>query len=216
MNQTEKEKIINRYNTRLNTYGYHPKTLGWDKERHFLRYHVLLDEWLYDNDSLLDFGCGFGDLYNYIKIKKLKIQYSGIDINDSLVKEGIRNHKGINLKTMDYLKTATAKKYEYIVASGVHNFKIDDNWNFIKKTFEIFNKTSLKGFAMNFISDKCDTFTDHIYHTNPERILELAYKYSNRVILRNDYMPFEFTIFVNKKIDFDQNKTVYQEFLKYC
>ena len=88
--------------------------------------------------TLLDFGCGFGDLYQYITTNKLNIRYSGIDINDALIQEGLRIHDGIDLQTKDYLNCNSPDIYDYIVASGVHNLKLEDNWAFIEKTFEVF------------------------------------------------------------------------------
>ena len=86
MQKNEVKKVIERYNKRLKKFGVKPKTLGWDKERHFLRYHILLSQWTFNNNSLLDFGCGFGDMYNYIQENKLNIIYNGYDINNDLIK----------------------------------------------------------------------------------------------------------------------------------
>jgi hypothetical protein len=47
-------------------------------------------------------------------------------------------------------------------------------------------------------------------------VLALGYRFSNRVVLRNDYMPFEFTIFVDKRSAFDPARAVYPEFLGWC
>ena len=68
---------------------------------------------------------------------------------------------------------------------------------------------------MNFLSDKVEYELENTYHANPAKVLDLAYNYSNKIILRNDYMPFEFTVFIDKKNEFDKNKVVYPEFLKY-
>ena len=46
-------------------------------------------------------------------------------------------------------------------------------------------------------------------------MLELGYRYSNRVMLRNDYMPFEFTVYVDLRRDFDKAHVVYPEFLSF-
>jgi 2-polyprenyl-3-methyl-5-hydroxy-6-metoxy-1,4-benzoquinol methylase len=71
MKPGEKEMIIARYNERFKKYGYAPETLGWDKHRHNLRHHILRSLWDVSNKSVLDFGCGFGDLYQYILKNKI-------------------------------------------------------------------------------------------------------------------------------------------------
>ena len=155
MNKEEKEKIIDRYSKRLKEHGTSPKTLGWDKERHFLRYHILLSLWkLNKNTKLLDFGCGFGDLYDYLSINKIYLKYEGVDINHDLIKAGKEIYPGANLICNDFLNCQTNNVYDYIISSGVHNLKINDNWGFIEKTFDKFNRCAKKGFAINFISNK--------------------------------------------------------------
>lgn len=218
MKAHEKDKIISRYSDRLKEFGANEKTLGWDKKRHHLRYHILLSQWKFENDSLLDFGCGFGDMYEYIRENNLDLNYHGVDINPDLIEEGKNKYQNVNLRAIDFLTESNNKQYDYIVSSGVHNFKLEDNWEFIENTFTKFNDAAAKGFALNFISNKVDSShkKDHLYYTDPVKLLELSYSFSRKVVLRNDYMPFEFTIFVDKEDDFDTDKVVYKEYLEYC
>jgi hypothetical protein len=219
MKENEKKDVIKRYSERLKEFGVSPKTLGWDKERHFLRYHILLSQFNFQkDDSLLDFGCGFGDMFDFCKKKNLDVNYFGVDINPDLIKEGQMKYPEIHLSAIDFLKDESKQEYDYIVSSGVHNLKLIDNWEFINETFEKFNQVSRKGFALNFISNQVDTAfkKDHLYYTDPTEILKLAYSFYRRVVLRNDYMPFEFTIFIDKSDKFNSDKVVYQDYLKYC
>ncbi len=56
---------------------------------------------------------------------------------------------------------------------------------------------------------------DDTFHADPARVLALAYRYSNRVMLRNDYMPFEFTVYVDLRRDFNREHVVYPEFMRF-
>ena len=216
MREHEKEKILRRYSDRLKEFGVSAKTLGWDKERHFLRYHVLLSEWELNGNTILDFGCGFGYMYSYIKEKAIKLNYNGVDINPDLINEGKALYPEVEFYAIDFLKEGS-QKYDYIFSSGVHNFKLEDNWEFIERTFNKFCQSAKKGFALNFISDNVDSEykKEHLYYTNPAQVLELAYKYSRRVVLRNDYMPFEFSVFVDLRDDFDNTKVIYPEYKRF-
>ena len=218
MKEHEKNKIISRYSKRLKEFGATAKTLGWDKERHFLRYHILLSQWDYQGDSVLDFGCGFGDMYYYIQRNNLDIKYFGADINPALLNQGKQKYPNVELREVDFLREENSRNYDYIMSSGVHNFKLEDNWAFIENTMSKFNQCASKGFALNFISNKVDEShkQDHLYYTDPVAVIELAYSFSRRVTLRNDYMPFEFTIFVDKRDNFDSKKVIYNKYLKYC
>jgi SAM-dependent methyltransferase len=214
MNNPEKQIIIDRYAKRLAQFGYDPKTLGWTKGKHNLRFHILLSQWNLDNADILDFGCGFGDMYAYCMRHFSNTRYQGIDLNQELITEGKKQYPNADLSARDAFAASLDKQYDYIFSSGVHNFKLTDNWRFIQDTFELFNNFSTKGFALNFLSNKVEYELSDTYHSDPALVLDLCYKYSNRVVLRNDYMPFEFTVFVDKQNEFDKDHGVYPEFLR--
>ncbi len=215
MNQSEKESIIKRYSDRIEQFGDSPLTLGWTKGKHILRYHILLNHWRFNGDTLLDFGCGFGDMYDYIQVLGLNLVYHGYDINPDLIAMGKQKYPDIHLYAKDILSLAVPEVFDYAVSSGVHNLKLEDNWGFIEKTFRFFACYCRKGFAVNFISNKVDIVDGHLYHADPAKILDLAYSYSKKVVLRNDYMPFEFTIIVDLQNEFDKDSVVYPEYLMY-
>lgn len=212
MNESEKQRVVAAYSERLRKHGYSPKTLGWPKGRHRLRYFILISHWPLAGAEILDFGCGFGDLYAYCREQELGVTYEGIDINPDLISEGRRQHPAAKLSVRDALRDGLVRDYDYVFSSGVHNIKLEDNWSFVKATFELFHRHSRRGFAVNFLSDKVDHRLEHAYHANPGQIVELAYRFSNRITLRNDYMPFEFTLFVDKDQRFDREVAVFDEF----
>lgn len=215
MNSSEKEAVIKRYSDRLQQFGDSPLTLGWTKQKHFLRYHILLDNWKFNGETLLDFGCGFADLYAYVQKLGLNLNYHGYDINPDLIAIGKKKYPDVQLSTEDIFSIKTMKMFDYAVSSGVHNLKLENNWQFIEQTMAKFAFLCRKGFSLNFISNKVTYFEEHLYHADPAEILDLAYSYSKNVILRNDYMPFEFTIIVDLNDNFDKNSVVFPNFLSY-
>jgi len=215
MKPEEKDSVIKRYSERLKKFGHSPETLGWDKHRHILRYDILLTHWELKEKSILDFGCGFGDMYGYLHKLNIETEYTGIDINPELVKVGQKAYPDARLIAMDAIQNGLDKSYDYIFSSGVHNLKLSDNHEFLVKTFELFAARARTGFAINFISDKVDFRREHLNYTSPSVVLELAYSYSKRVVLKNDYMPFEFTIFVDLRSHYDPGIAVYPEYLEF-
>jgi len=220
MNENEINDAINRYNKRLEEHGVSEKALGWgEKGRAKLRYEILLSQWCFNDSSVLDFGCGFGGMYDYMMSQKINnFQYTGIDINEKFIDIAKNSHKkeeNANFFVANLLCDKSDEKFDFILSSGVFNHKLENNKHFIESCFEKFNEYSNKGFAVNFLSDKVAYKYEYTFHSDPAYILELAYKYSNNIVLRNDYMPFEFTVFINKYSQIDPVNTVYNEYLKY-
>jgi SAM-dependent methyltransferase len=207
--------LIDLYTNHYKTYGATPQGLGWgEKDRVALRYQILTSLWDLGNSTVLDVGCGFGDFYKFIVTQKTKhIQFTGIDINPAFItiaKE--RNPKGI-FHVLDLAEDSSTDKYDYVFASGIFNDRIQNANNRIIKMLKAIDSHSKKGFAVNFLSSKVDYKLPHAHHTDPAWALGACYAFSNNIILRNDYMPFEFTIFVNKDEKFDKNLAVYKRFL---
>jgi len=222
MNKDELKGAIDRYNQRLKDYGETEQALGWgEKGRSRLRFHVLCSEFNLENTIVLDFGCGFGDLCGYIRDNfTTNFRYIGVDINPNLLEVAKKKYGSygefhlVDENAKDYFEKNDIRA-DYILSSGIFNFKLDDNPGFIKSTIELFNRFSDKGFAANFMSDKVDFEASSNYHSNPGEILELFYKFNNNLLLKNNYMAFEFTVFANKQIPVDKRLFVYQDYLNF-
>ena len=216
MTQQEKKNTIDRYNDRLKEHGYDPKSLGWgEKDRAALRFEILCSQWDFTHKTVLDFGCGFGDLGNFLSKKAESIKYIGLDINENLVAKGKELNPEADLRIGDLLEGDFTEKVDFVLSSGVFNHKLSGNIKFIEDCFKKFDTLANEGIAVNFLSDKVDFQYEYTYHTNPAWVLELGFKYSKRVVLRNDYMPFEFTLFIFKNEEIDPKYTVYNDYLKF-
>ncbi len=213
MDKSDKHKLIDHYNELFSQFGYSHKTIGWGKKRHFFRYEILLSNFDIKNRSLLDFGCGFGDLSDHLITKSLSVDYNGIDINEKLINEGIKQNPKRNISFSDPLSDGLNRNYDYIISSGVHNTKISDNLSFIKKTFDLFNSHARKGFSMNFLSSNCDYFEDNLYYSDPSEIIKLALSYSQKILIRHDYMPYEFTVIVHKDYEIEPKINIFSDLI---
>lgn len=229
LSDLDKNTVIERYTGRYRTYGHHPKTLGWDKGKQPLRFSILSDiiEPSPDNFSLLDIGCGFGDLYTYLcnKYPYRRIAYQGIDVVPALVEEGLstppplhednkQEIRDIQFACADFLQWEVPQSYDYCFGSGIFNFKLaqGDNYEYIESIINKAFACCNVGVAFDFLSDKVDYQYEDTFHSAPEKILAVAYKLSRNVVLRNDYMPFEFAIQIFKDESFLKEDTIFSRY----
>jgi SAM-dependent methyltransferase len=211
-----KKDVIERYNKLLEEHGDSPQALGWSKNRQKLRFKKLLDGIeLGQQDTVLDFGCGFGDLYSFLKDNNYNYKsYTGIDINQKLVEMGQNKYSDIDLRVLDIFDNSSYEQlpnFDFVAASGVFNIKVENQDEFVKKSIKLlFNKTN-KVLALNFLSDKVDYPTKDSFHHSPEKMISYISTLTKRYTLRNDYMPFEFTVYLYKNDQFDQNVVFHGE-----
>lgn len=216
----EKKLLLKLYSDRLARYGPTNAALGWTKPKARLRFRVLLDYWFSVPPikplRVLDFGCGFGDLFGYANDHNLLIDYTGIDINADLIAVARERYPAARFICVDLLEESLNEKFDIVLSSGAHNYRLTDNMKFIEKSFESFAEISRLGFAVNFLSDRVNYKNEQNHYSTPEAILSLALRNSPRVTLRHDYMPFEFTVFVDKRAAIDEDLNVFEPFVADC
>jgi SAM-dependent methyltransferase len=191
------EKAANRerYEARHAEFGYDPKTLGWTKGRHKLRYEMLLSSWPAGTRSVLDIGCGFGDMAQYCQESgRAAWRYTGIDIVPALIDEGKRLRPDVDLRLHDIDSEGVPDGYDVIVASGVFSHRLKDNMAFVARAFDLFANSAKIGFSANFMSPAADVRYDHLFYPDPGEVFDLARRHSRRIAIRHDYMPFEYTV----------------------
>lgn len=220
MQPEEKTALLKRYSDRLARHGPTIEALGWTKPKHNLRYRVLLEYWLYSRPHcplrVLDFGCGFGDLFGFAQQRQMPIEYTGLDINPDLIAVARQRYPAAHFLCIDPFEQSLGAQFDVILSSGVHNHRLIDNLGFVEQSFDLFNRYSIFGFAVDFLSTRVNFQNEQNYYFAPQDILALALRYSSRAVLRHDYMPFEFAVFVDKRSAIDSNLTVFRPFIGDC
>lgn len=206
--------VVEKYRAAFNQHGYSPKSLGWDKGRQDIRFKVLLSFFECRGKSILDIGCGFGDLNNtLLDLVGDDYKYLGVDMVEELIIEGRKHYdkKNVQLLTVNFLDHVFTSQFDIVIASGIfnYNFPSGNNNIFVEEVIKKAWSLCTEGIAFDFLSDKVDYRHDHTHHNNPEHILRIAYTLSRNVVLRNDYIPFEFCLYLGKDNSFDPNNPVF-------
>lgn len=215
MNKEFNDFNSNYYLGLFKKYGVSPKSLGWNKGKQFLRFDQLTKDYNLDNRSFIDVGCGFGDFASYLKTNDSlqNISYLGIDLIDEFIQIAEDSHKEDNFKFIngDFLETNFKDKFDYAISSGIFNLtnSFDSNYDMIRIFIEKMLLCCTKSISIDFLSDQVDFTHDHTFHSNPSKILSIAYEFSRNVSLSNDYFPFEFTLRINKDDSFNKNTTIF-------
>jgi len=200
MEEKDKQRIINRYNERLTLYGDDIRTLasGTD-ERRRLRFKILSGIGIFDGVSVLDVGCGFGDLYSYLNENNYEVDYTGYDINSELLSVARRKYPSVHFEEKD-IQMDTFPEFDYIVSTSAFNLKLEtvDNYEYIGEIMNICHEHCRHGVAIDLMSSYVDYETAAAFHYSPEKVFSMAKSISKRVCLRHDYPLYEFCIYLYK------------------
>jgi 2-polyprenyl-3-methyl-5-hydroxy-6-metoxy-1,4-benzoquinol methylase len=218
MSEKDRNFIIERYTKSYNEYGYSPKSLRWDKGKQDVRFNILTSLCDLNNKSILDIGCGFGDLNSTLKLKTDCYRYLGIDIFEGFTEKAktLYGSENIEFLNCEFLESEINMAFDYVIASGIFNLKMHsiDNYSYIEatiaKALSLCNDNG--GIAFDFFSDKANLTHEIAFASSPEKILSIAYQFSRNVVIRNDYMPFEFALFIFKNDSFKAEDTLFEHY----
>lgn len=186
------------YNSQFHIYGYDPRSLGWHKGSQAIRFENLTMIGDLDGCSVLDVGCGFGDLYDYLKKSGIEVQYLGVDINRNFIRTARETFPDAKFLEADFEEGLIRGKFDWAFASGIFNLKIDDNLSFIEHILRKMYKICKKGLAADFLNAKNTLKGTGLYYQDPEELLELCRGISSRVEVRSDYLPSDICVYLYK------------------
>lgn len=193
------------YTEKIKENGVSAKGVDWNsKESQYLRFKQLCNVIAKHQFSIIDYGCGYGELINYIDPKYSMYEYYGFDISDEMLAEAkklFENNSKVKFSSLPY-----ENKVDYVIASGLFNVKLNlatnDEWlEYIIETLNSINSLSVNGFSFNALtmySDK-DYMKDYLYYSDPLFLFDYCKRnFSKNVALLHDYDLYEFTIIVRK------------------
>jgi SAM-dependent methyltransferase len=192
---------IQKYHeARFDIYGTNlPQSLGWfTKESQYSRFEVLSNVGDLNNVSVLDVGCGNGDLYAFLSQKYTDFQYAGIDIINVFLDNASDQYED-NENAVFYLgnfMTADLPPVDYILLSGSLNYKNTDE-NFIFKAIARLFQHCHMAFAFNLLS-ATENPDGILTSYSPLLIKEYCETLSSKVILIDQYELNDFTMMMYK------------------
>jgi SAM-dependent methyltransferase len=203
---TNLNDVAQYYSAKLAEHGETPLGVDWNgEEGQALRFEQLCKVITGCSFSLLDLGCGYGALLEYLRSRFDDVEYLGCDLSADMIKAARKRH-GQDLLAQFSLSSEPCTVSDYSIASGIFNVRLqhnDDQWQaYLESTLDTLNRTSTKGFAFNCLtsySDR-DKMRDYLYYADPLKLFDLCKRrYSRNVALLHDYGLFEFTVLVRKE-----------------
>lgn len=206
-NETDHAQSVRLYRDEYRKFGRDPRSLFWPREHQNAGFAALTDVTQHLSGRILDIGCGFGDLYAFLRQQGYDdIHYTGVDIVPEFIEECRRAHPGADFRECDILREKLHEKWDWCMLAGTLNHRLqsgDQVEDFIKPMLRRMFELSDKGFAADFLSTRTDDRHPDFYHADPREILEIIQDMTPRAALRHDYLPYQFTVYAYKNTKTD-------------
>lgn len=192
--------LVKFYEEKVIRYKDDVRSLAWgSRKSQHKRFEILSEIGRLEGSLILDVGCGLGDFYNWLLKKYNNISYTGIDITPSMIEIAKKKYPKTTFKVQNILELNSDKsKYDYIFASGIFNRRIKNHEKFVRDNIIKMFELCCKGAAFNIMSTKADFMEKKEYYAEAGKMLDFCLSLTRNVILRHDYMPHDFTVYMYK------------------
>jgi GR25 family glycosyltransferase involved in LPS biosynthesis len=170
--------------------------LGWSsRDAQRTRFAVLLDVGPLAGRSVLDVGCGVGDLCGYLDEQGMEVAYTGCDVVARNCADAAARHPGATFLATDLLETSGHKEYDYVLASGIFTLAAEDWHEAVAATLRRMFELCRIGMAANFLTAGSPVKIPGLAYVEPAAILEICRGFTGSFNLRHDYMDNDFTVY---------------------
>lgn len=170
--------------------------LGWrDLQSQIIRFKALAEIADLNGHTILDAGCGHGDLRAYLHRLYPEVLYYGMEQIPELLDEAVHRYgkwSGTSFICGNFVD-GIIPVTDYVVASGSLNYYSFDPEFIFKAIFKLYAHCKL-GLAFNLLSHVVPNGLIVAY--NPKEIMDYCISLSKKVLLKNDYSDEDFTIFM--------------------
>ena len=208
--QSFSEQTVNRYSSRFKEMQHSIRTLGWGtKEQQEFRFVEVLKRLDATGKSVLDIGCGFGDLFNFMQSCDFDFEkYIGWDITPDFIENPLIIDKNIELKVWNIAEEQPSRTVADIgIMLGLLNW----NWKNEEKNYDYSTKVIRNAFeAVNdvLVIDFLSTQTEPnypkeeiVFYHDPLIMLSKAMEITPNVDLVHSYPSIpqkEFLLYLYK------------------
>ena len=198
-----REITHNHYQPRVDKELDNYEILDWgDKNAQFKRFEILSQNIDFTGKSLLDIGCGLGDLYRHLlAVENIPKSYTGTDLVPNMVELAKEQQPNCNFVCCDVFSEPPApKRFDTIYCSGVFNLRTKNNMQYLhyatERSLNLTHDDSKVVF--NFLHHRTTKQYDHCFYYNPDEVKAIIENYYQSVEIIDNYLINDFTIIASK------------------
>jgi len=206
MHLVDKLNIHNYHQHRIEKFGKGSvEALGWKTvEGQETRFETLAQIGDLSSCSVLDAGCGYGDLFNYLNKRYSNIRYIGVDQEESFLDIAISRYGNVGETGFfcgDF-SNSELPVTDYVLASGALNYLNTDSDYIFKTITKLFNGCRI-AFGFNMLH-KIDDTNGLLVTYYPNQIVEYCKTLSSNVIFKEGYYENDFTVMMYWQVEIDE------------
>jgi SAM-dependent methyltransferase len=192
-------RIANYYQDLVQKYGHDPRACDYGRpQSQEIKFRVLSEAMPVKGRSVLDVGCGFADFHRFLRDRYGEVRYSGIDVCPAMVQEARRLDPGCEVKLANILDASIRERFDLVTANGIFYLLGDEAWPTMQEIVRRMYAVAEHAVAFNSLSSWAEDKDAGEFYADPAEVLQFCRTLTPWVVLRHDYHPRDFTVYMYK------------------
>jgi SAM-dependent methyltransferase len=175
MDPLGKKELLSFYDRHLRDFGDSPQAVRWTPEGQLLRYRTIARiAGDLSGKSILDFGCGKGDFYGFMREQGMVCRYCGLDVNENLIKMAKTKYPEAEFVAADIDDVDFDREFDVVIACGVFNLRIAGIEESMKVILKRLFRIAREVLHVNFLTCHVPRRSVELFYVNPGDILDFT------------------------------------------
>lgn len=202
MDEKQRQELIDKHRDSFNRHGHSPRALFWESRGvQWARFKALSEIGMAAGDSVLDVGCGFGDLRGWLLSHDLSVEYTGLDLSPELIAKAKSIHASKAFVAGDIFDfDVEAQSFDWVVLSGTLNWQLNDGGDYARRVIARMYELCRKGVAFNMLNANYWKGRSLLELTafDPDEVLRFCKEIAPDSSCRTDYLDNDFTVYMRR------------------
>jgi SAM-dependent methyltransferase len=194
-----KTNVTSFFGGLVDQYGYDLRSLDFGARESQLKRFEVIAQYLPDTEfSLLDVGCGFAELADFLESQGFKVKYRGIDLTPQMIEQASKRRPDLNLMSGNIVDGVIDDTFDYVISSGIFYMMGENAEQLMMELVQKMFSMARRRVIFNTISTWADRTQPGEFYADPLRTISACREITRNMVFRHDYMPHDFTIVLNK------------------
>ena len=193
---------VQLYTDLADRFGRKVQALNWSsrKSQH-MRFAILTQVGRLHAASVLDVGCGLGDFLDWVQAAGMEVHYTGVDLTPRMIESARARFPGkaFILGSLFDARDQLEDSYDFVLASGIFYSRRNTPWEYLTQTVALMFRLCKQAVAFNSLSGWAPQKEAQEYYPDPLATADFCHTLTPWVVLRHDYHPGDFTIYMYKQ-----------------
>lgn len=163
------------------------------------RFSILTQGMDFTECSVLDVGCGVGCFADYLHKEGYAVrQYTGVDLSYEMVVRALKQAPERDIRHWNILEKNIGS-YDIVVASGIFTFLRGNCQAKMREIITAMYSLCRRAVFFNSLSSWGKTQQKNEFYADPLQVMEWCNALTPWVILRHDYHPGDFTVYMYRE-----------------